>query len=517
MMIITRSWCFLYGPKTCPYQRAQSLFFGRIQLLVAVIMLFWPYSSNLAVLSCFLAVFRLDLHKAMNTVLAMQAKKAAVLDVLLKHKTAMTLQELLQILGQDFAERSVRRWLQEMVTEGLINKIGQKKSSHYQVNVSETNNFIRPHSEAIQYIQQAIFKRDPAVYNAQWLDNYKPNHTYYLPEKNRKELLSHGQRDHKDDAAGTFARHIYNRLLIDLSYNSSRLEGNTYSLLDTQRLILEGNSAEGKLDEERIMILNHKEAICHLVESAPTLQINVTEICTLHYLLADGLVPTQYAGKIRDHGVRISASTYMPLENQSQIENQLLTICEKAAAILDLFEQSFFLLTHLAYLQAFTDVNKRTSRLSANIPLICGNLIPLSFNYVEKDDYIANMLCIYELNDTRPLADLYCQSYLRTCQEYSVTSDIFQFDEIRVRYRPLRRELIRHIITKKLTGNKLQNYLKKQIHQHIPATDRDHFAKTVDEDLTEISPQRIAGLGISIAELQAWLEKNAATGHTPRE
>lgn len=91
--------------------------------------------------------------------------------------------------------------------------------------------------------------------------------------------------------AGTYAHQLYNRLLIDLSYNSSRLEGNTYSLLDAPRLLLEGKSAEGKLDEEKIMILNHKEAIAHLLRNAGRIHIDTNEICTLHYLLSDGLVP----------------------------------------------------------------------------------------------------------------------------------------------------------------------------------------------------------------------------------
>lgn len=116
----------------------------------------------------------------------------------------------------------------------------------------------------------------------------------------------------REDPAGTHAHQIFNRLLIDLSYNSSRLEGNTYSLLDTQRLVLEGSSAEGKLDEEKIMILNHKEAIRYLVDNAHRLDVDEQTICTLHYLLSDGLVEARYAGKVRDHGVRIGGSTYVP-------------------------------------------------------------------------------------------------------------------------------------------------------------------------------------------------------------
>lgn len=443
----------------------------------------------------------------------MNIKKSAVLDVLIQQKAAMSLNELLAILGEDFAERSVRRWLDELVTAKLIEKSGQKKSTRYQALQNKTSVFDTSDFVAVNFIRQPIFKRSPVTYKKQWLESYQPNETFYLSEKNRHELLaSNSQHDHKNQVAGTFARQIYNRLLIDLSYNSSRLEGNTYSLLETQRLILEGTEASEKLDEERIMILNHKEAIRHLINTAPKLQISVDEICTLHYLLSDGLVPPQFSGKTRDHGVRIGGSTYSPLESKSQLEKQLFLICEKATAISDPFEQSFFLLTHLAYLQTFTDVNKRTSRLSANIPLIRANLVPLSFNHVEKDDYTTSMLCIYELNDTQPLAELYCQSYVYTCQEYNVAKEILGFNEVRVRFRNLRREVIQHIVINLLTGAALKNYVATLTQQQIPEADQENFTKTVYEDLAELSPPRIVGLGISKTELQNWLEKNANEG-----
>ena len=200
-------------------------------------------------------------------------------------------------------------------------------------------------------------------------------------------MNTEGQRGIDNNSAGAYAKKIYHRLLIDLSYNSSRLEGNTYSLLDTERLIFEGAARADKLDEEKIMILNHKEAIRHLVDGAPKIQIDFNEICTLHYLLSDGLITPPHSGNIRDSGVRIGGSTYIPLENKIEIERLLYLICEKAQIIQDPFECSLFLLTHIAYLQPFIDVNKRTSRLSANIPLITHNLVPLSFNDVEKEDY----------------------------------------------------------------------------------------------------------------------------------
>jgi Fic family protein len=220
-------------------------------------------------------------------------------------------------------------------------------------------------------------------------------------------LQSAGDRSHHQKPAGTYAKQIYQRLLIDLSYNSSRLEGNTYSLLDTKRLLIEGIAAPGKLNEEKTMILNHQEAIRFIVDKRLDRKLDEQSVLTLHYLLSDGLVAPEYAGKVRDHGVRVGGSAYLPLENPKQLVFYLKEIFVKANAIENSYERSFFLLANIAYLQAFVDVNKRTSRLSANIPLIENNLTPLVFDGIQPEDYTSAMLAIYELNDVQPLVDLY--------------------------------------------------------------------------------------------------------------
>lgn len=315
------------------------------------------------------------------------------------------------------------------------------------------------------------------------------------------ELKSSGGRSKDHDPAGTYAHQIFNRLLIDLSYNSSRLEGNTYSLLDTKKLLFHGETPEGKLDQEKVMILNHKEAIRHLVEKAGQIKIKDESIFTIHYLLSDGLVESKYAGKVRDHGVRIGGSTYIPFEDPPRLKRQLKRIADKAAKIQDPFEQSFFLLVHISYIQAFSDVNKRTARICANIPLIAQNFVPLSFNDVDTDDYMAAIIAIYEFQDLCPLADIYVYSYMRTCTMYDSTIQAMGFDEIRVRYRRERRELIRKIILKKLTGNPLAMFIQKEIEKNIPLQDRIEFMQDLQDDLDK---SRIASLRVSPQELEVW-------------
>jgi hypothetical protein len=443
--------------------------------------------------------------------------KMAVLAVLQQAQQPISLSNILSSLsGSDLvAERSVRRWLSEWIQQDRVGKIGNKKATRYflmssavasdiSAAASEPAIFSKANQQQLQKIRQPLFKRAPVTYHREWLLAYQPNQTFYLSAQQRQTLRAQGENTILDAPAGTYARQIFNRLLIDLSYNSSRLEGNTYSKLETERLLLQGEATADKLNEETIMILNHKEAIRYLVDNAHRLMVTADTITTLHYLLADGLVPTHLSGRVRDHGVRVGQSTYIPLEVEAQLQALLEKICRLAKQINDPFEQSFFLLLHLAYLQPFTDVNKRTSRLSANIPLICHNLVPLSFSDVPKDDYLDAMLLVYECQQFEPLAELYQYSYLRTCQSYHVTADAMGIDQTRVRFRQARRQLLGDIIRQQLTTPQLKAYIQQYTAQHIPLENQSAFLGNVDDDLRLLSPSRLVGLGVSDEQFKQW-------------
>lgn len=376
--------------------------------------------------------------------------KMAVLNALAHKDGTLSSSQLSVLLNHRVPERTLRRWLSELVSDGLVEKKGKKSATSYRAIKPDLlyapgSRFSEISMPFISAVEQPLFAREPASYNFGWLESYEPNKTSYLPGKWKEKLMAEGQRTGSDELAGTYARHILNRLLVDLSYNSSRLEGNTYSLLDTEKLLLEGISAKGKLDEEKIMILNHKDAIRYLIDNAEDVALTKNKIFTLHYLLSDGLISQNLSGRIRDHGVRISGSVYIPLENSKKIEKALDIICEKSSMIKNPHEQSLFLLSHIAYLQAFSDVNKRTSRLSANIPLIKNNLSPLSFNDVNKKDYHSAIIALYELNEIKPLTELFIYSYSRSCKIYNATIESTNIDGIRVRYRNERRSLIRKV------------------------------------------------------------------------
>ncbi len=456
-----------------------------------------------------------------------QEKKLAVLQQLGQQSKPIALFDLLDQLGETFKERTLRRWLDQFATDGLVQKTGQKRATKYflhqlfwdepedtlTVLEEESSYFGMESQDAIARVKRPIYEREPVAYNDEWFDSYEPNSTFYLPQSIRTQLKNAGLRANKHDTAGTYAHQIFNRLLIDLAYNSSRLEGCTYSRLETERLLFHGDAPEGKLNEEKVMILNHKEAIRYLVENAPRLIVNQETIFTLHYLLSDGLVESRHSGKVRDHGVRIGGSTYMPFEDSRRLRLQMSRITQIASAIQDPFEQSFFLLVHVSYLQAFADVNKRTARLCANIPLISLNYVPLSFNDMNVRDYMTSFITIYEFQDVHPLIDLYVFSYLRTCIAYDSTVKTIRYDEVRIRYRRQRKEVLREVISQKMTGAKLWEFVAEKTNQ-IHTKDKDAFIEDVKKDLELMDPSRITGLGITPQQLEEWLACYSSTSCT---
>lgn len=442
-------------------------------------------------------------------------KKMAVLTALQKQSEPIQLPDLLKILGDAFSERSVRRWLNELVLTHQVEKIGRKRGTSYRTLIEKKDHLIlteesfvfSPHVHtALSQIQKPLFQRKLITYDQTWVDTYQPNKKFYLTVEQRTAFQAAGKPELNETPAGTYARKIYDRLLIELSYNSSRLEGNTYSFGETEKLILEGVTSAGKLDAEKIMILNHKEAIRYLVDNAEKSDINFNTICTVHYLLSEGLVLAKDAGKMRDHSVKISGSTYIPMDDQLRLMKQLEHICNIAKKIHDPHEQSFFLLVHIAYLQAFIDVNKRTARLCANIPLIKNNLYPIAFNKIAKEDYISAMIAIYELHDVRILAELYTFSSLYTAQEYKILIHSMGFNEARIRFRKEIRSIVHNIILKKLTGNILEKYIQKNVHDIIPNAFQSECMHVIQEDLEHIGPERIHGLGVTQKELEQWIK-----------
>ena len=449
----------------------------------------------------------------------------AILTVVAAHPEGVRVSAIREGLPYELPPRMLQRRLALLVQQKRLIADGQRKGRRYRVPVTiagkdssvagsviaeahgEVYVPLSPEAEAVrQAIRAPIQKRQPVGYQRAFLDDYRRNVTYYLPAQTRQRLLDMGRPPDGERPAGTYARTIYSRLLIDLSWNSSRLEGNTYSLLETERLLELGEAAEGKDALEAQMILNHKAAIELLVDRADEIGFNRYTILNLHALLADTLLgDPQAGGRLRRIPVGIAGTVYHPLEVPQLIEECFEKILDTATAITDPFEQAFFALVHLAYLQGFEDVNKRVSRLAANVPLIRGNLCPLSFVDVPERAYIDGVLAIYELNRVELLRDVFVWAYERSSARYSaVRQSLGEPDPFRLRYRALVADLVAAVVRAGMDKKAATALARQRAAEQVSLADQARFVEVVETEIMSLHEGNIARYRLRLADYQAW-------------
>lgn len=427
-----------------------------------------------------------------------------------------TIAEIHSAIGEQVTTRTLQRWLADLQQQGKVRVSGKGRAIRYHLeptiaNVGRQAEPTIPLSflakETLNYVQQPLDRRVKAGYNADFLREYRPNVDTYLSAAERSKLMILGQTARQNEPAGTYARQVLQRLLIDLSWNSSRLEGNTYSLLDTQRLLSQGAPSDEKTVAETQMILNHKDAIEFLVDAASDIGFNRYTIMNLHALLSHNLLANPAAsGRLRTFPVGITSSTYLPPSLPSIIEENFMILLEKASFIQDPFEQAFFIMVQLPYLQPFEDVNKRVSRLAANIPLNKLNLAPLSFVGVPRDLYIQGLLGVYERNRVDLLKEVFLYAYERSAVRYGeVRQTLGEPDPFRLRYREDIRRLVAEIVTQALPQDKAQEHITAYIRQ-LPEVDRDTFTEVVETELLSLHEGNFARYRILPSQFAAWQE-----------
>ena len=361
-------------------------------------------------------------------------------------------------------------------------------------------------AEIRNLVRRPAAERRPVGYDRNFLDRYRPNVNFYLSETERTELRESGRTGIVKQPAGTYAKKVLNRLLIDLSWNSSRLEGNTYSLLDTVRLIEFGEEAEGKDRLETQMILNHKEAIEILVDGAEDVGFNRHTIFNLHATLADNLLADPWAqGRLRSFGVGIQNSVYHPLEVPQLIEECFDDILAKASLIEDPIEQAFFSIVQLPYLHPFDDVNKRVSRLAANIPLIRANFSPLSFEDVPRELYMDAILGVYELRRIDLFRDLFIWAYGRSASRYAaVRQSLGEPDPFRLVHRSAIRLVVGNVIRQGKGKGIASKHIGAWAAGHLEDADRERFRQVVERELLSLHEGNFARYRIRPSEFAAW-------------
>jgi hypothetical protein len=424
--------------------------------------------------------------------------------------------EDISLNSPDTPRRTLQRWLEKLAMERAIDVSGKARATIYKLAIAEAkpegavaaDETLIPLSLPGEYVRTRVAApiqgRTLVGYNRTFLESYRPNIDSYLSQEELAKLAAIGTAQ-PDQPAGTYAQQILNRLLIDLSWNSSRLEGNTYSLLDTERLIDQGETDDSKSAKEAQMILNHKDAIEFIVQAAAEIDFNRYTILNLHAMLANNLLPDPQApGRLRSMAIGITGSAFTPLAIPQLIGELFDLILEKASQIQNPFEQSFFIMVHLPYLQPFDDVNKRVSRIAANISFIKRNLSPLSFIDVPEDMYTQGMLGVYELNDVGLIKDVFLWAYERSASRYGVIrQSLGEPDTFKLKYRTPIRELISGIIREGLNSKEAAKKIRLNA-RRLPEADQEQFIQAMETELLAIHEGNFARYRVSPNEFAQW-------------
>lgn len=448
----------------------------------------------------------------------LQKELAGLLEIIEQHPNGVSIEELLNLMNNVTPKRTVQYRLSILVKSGVLRMESAGRSSKYYINktleidqtLERIETFMIPLSREGEELRTQVLApiqmRQHVSYRKEFLDSYEPNITFYLSQPILENLFKLGSGIDKGRPAGTYARKIYQRLLIDLSWNSSRLEGNTYSLLETERLLATGEEAPGKNRMDAQMILNHKAAIEFIVDMAEEVGINRYTILNIHGLLShDLLLDPKACGRLRTIPVKIGKSVYHPIEIPHLIEEYFLRIIQKASLIKNPFEQSFFLMVHLPYLQPFLDVNKRVARLAGNIPFIRENLSPLSFVDVPESDYIQGLLAIYELNRIELFRDVFVWAYERSASLYLATLEALgEPDPFRTRYRDLIREAVCAVVQQKMDKLKGSQFISKFAQDNISTEDQKHFIEIAEIEVSSLHEGNFARFKIRPSEYFEW-------------
>jgi Fic family protein len=417
--------------------------------------------------------------------------------------------------SEDLADRTLRRRLEQLENEGRLVRKGKSRAIRYHATdrgagapplTAEAAIALSPEALEVQrLVRLPRQQREPCTYDRAFLDDYVPGESWYLPEEIRDGLMATGETPNPERPAGTYARGILDRLLIDLSWASSRLEGNTYSRLDTQNLLEHGVHAEGNSQEEAQMILNHRAAIRMLVDNVEEIDFDRRTLLGLHAALAENLVANPgEEGALRQRPVDISDTVYRPSGVPQIIRECFDLLLAKVRDIPDPFEQAFFLMVHIPYLQPFIDVNKRTSRIAANIPFIRGNLCPLSFVDVPHETYIEATVGIYERKEVALLRDLFVWAYRRSCDQSRVVREALGVaDTVRFRYRDQLADLVRETVRSRALIERSQ--LRAWARDHgIEKERREAFVERAMDILLNLTEGVACRYGLSAEDVDAW-------------
>jgi hypothetical protein len=465
-----------------------------------------------------------------------KSEKERILAVLAGTDRHMSPNEINRGIGGYLKPHTIRVRLKDLVAEGKITRTGTNRGTKYRI-AQTLGSRIRatlpgqepetmrkgafpisqPAKEVYKYVTSPLSNRINVGYQREFLDEYQPNVSSYLNEEEKTTLLALGQVENQVHTGNSFDQQIHDRLLTDISFNSSRLDGNTYSLLDVERLIKDGSAADSKNIHEKQTILNHKNAVAFLLEPGEHIRLNRFVIFNLHAYLSENLLGSPAAEtRLRTRAMRvdIEQSVYVPTSIPTLIEQCFEIILDKVRQIENPFEQAFFLLVQLPYLQPFEGDSRPVSRLAANIPLLRNKLRPLSFIDVPERLYTQALLGVYELADVALLKDVFLWAYRRSAlHNKAIQESLSPPESINVRYRDLIRRSVRELVESKTPQALAAPAIAWLLGKDVIADERAELANIIQEQLSALHEGTITSYGISPDDYNQW--KPTRQSHDP--
>lgn len=311
-------------------------------------------------------------------------------------------------LAGEASDASVKRTLQQLIKEEKLLINGAGRATRYRL--SPRGRLLSTIDTDTYYLRDIDERSIIRTLNFELLTDVLPGAILFNEEEQEHlQALQAEFRSNISQLSDAARNNEMTRLGIDLSWKSSQIEGNTYTLLETERLLLEQRTAEGKTRDEATMLLNHKAALDFIVAKPDYLQqLSIAHIEDIHSILVRDL---QVDRNIRHRRVGITGTNYRPLDNEYQIREALEVACHLVNETSCVFSKALLVLVLLSYIQAFMDGNKRVARLTANAILIAHGYCPLSFRSVESIDYKKAMLIFYEQNNISPFKKIFMEQF----------------------------------------------------------------------------------------------------------
>lgn len=303
---------------------------------------------------------------------------------------------------------TVKRVLAKLTSDNLLQTKGKGKATKYLI--SPAYKLLQP-IDIEQYYKREVDEREiKENFNFELIQNtLKLTKVFTEAEINKLTSLQEFYKKNISQLSNSEFNKEMERLSIDLSWKSSQIEGNTYTLLETERLLREKETASGRTKEEAIMLLNHKEAIDFIVANPDYLiPLTISKIEDIHSLLVKEL---EIEKNIRKRRVGITGTNYRPLDNEFQIKEAMADMCELVNSKNNIFEQALLTLALISYIQPFTDGNKRTARIVSNAVLIHSKYCPISFRTIESVDYKKAVLLFYEQNNITKIKEIFINQF----------------------------------------------------------------------------------------------------------